>query len=229
MQTLKILSLCASLFAPGADSDPHGRSLHLQTPEGFSVAYEACITVANEALDTRGDPFVALAAVYHTTNMSPKRARKSRVHRYIRLEWSCPATGRWLRSSCSPFTLSPKHMRVLLNQTIEENAWQEDRVEDYPEMLCRFLNPRGVCTSKYRRKARRVERLATRFAAMYRRTHNYFVWYSPFRPKPTQTERWRERRRQDRERERQYELDLRRHPEVRIEIQPHAPPVKDGR
>ena len=95
MQTLKILSLCASLFAPGPDSDPHGRSLHLNTPEGFNVAYEACITVVNEALDVRVDPFVALAAVYNTTSMSPKRARKSRVHRHIRLEWSCSATGRW--------------------------------------------------------------------------------------------------------------------------------------
>jgi len=226
MQTLKILSLCASLFAPGPDTDPHGRNLHLRTLEGFTVAHTACITTAQEAIKVGVDPFVALAAVYKTTTMSPKRARKSRVHRHIRLEWNCPATGRWLRSSCSPFMLTPLHMRSLLNQTIQESSWDEDRQEDYPEMLCRLLNPRGVCTSKYRREARRVERLATRFAAMYRRTHDYFVWYNPFRPKPTPSERWRDRRRQDREREHQYELDLRRHPEIRVDIHPQTPPVK---
>ena len=149
MQTLKILSLCASLFAPGPDSDPHGRSLHLKTPEGFTVAHDACITTAKEAIKVGVDPFVALAVVYNTTSMSPKRARKSRVHRHIRLEWSCPATGRWLRSSCSPFMLTPMHMRTLLNKTIEESPWEEDRTEDYSEMLCRFLSPRGVCTVSY--------------------------------------------------------------------------------
>ena len=225
MQSLKILSLCASLFAPGPNTDPHGRSLHLKTPEGFNVAHEACITTTKESLKVGVDPFVALAAVYNTTSMSPKRARKSRIHRHIRLEWACPATGRWLRSSCSPFMLSPMHMRSLLNKTIEESSWDEDRTEDYSEMLCRFLSPRGVCTSKYRRSARRVERLATRFAAMYRRTHKHFAWHNPFGPKPTQTERWRHRRSKERYREHQYELELRRHPEIRVEIRPQAPPV----
>ena len=231
MQTLKILSLCASLFSPGLDSDPHGRSLHLQTPEGFNTAYQACITTARESINHGVDPFVALAAVYYTTRMSPKQARKSRVHRHIRLEWECPGTGRWLRSSCSPFILSPIHMRTLLNQTVEDSPWEEDRMEDYTGALCRFLSPRGNCTSKYRRKARRVARLATRFAAVYRRTHTYFVWQNPFGPKPTPTERWRKRHRQDREREHQYELNLRNHPELRLEIQPDLPrgnpPVQD--
>lgn len=173
---IKVLSLCAALFAPESSGvDPHGRSLHLQTPVGFDISYDVCLTTVRQAQKYNIDPFVAVALMYQTTKMSPEVAKKSKVHHKIQHQYGCDDhDGKFIKSSCSPFMLSNIYLAYLLH---EEG-------QGYKDALCSFLSLNDKCTRKTRRQAKIVENMARRFADVYSRTHTSFIWNNPFLPKP---------------------------------------------
>ena len=114
---IKVLSLCAALFAPESSGQaPHGRSLHLKTHEDFDVAYEACIATAKQARKHRVDPFVSIALAYKETRMSLKYSKRSKAYHDIQHLFGCTEhKEKFIRESCSPFMLTPMYLSDLLN------------------------------------------------------------------------------------------------------------------
>ena len=180
MQTLQIISLCTALFSPGIDSPLEESRLRMTTPVRATVAHEACVTTARQAVIQGVDPFVSIAAVYYTTRMDSKSTRKSRLYRRMRTIWDCPGLSRYSEGKCDPFVLAPKQLRSHLLSTAEEDAWITSPGVDYSRAVCKFLNSRGNCASGYIRPASRVRELATKFAEAYAQNHPDFKWDNPY-------------------------------------------------
>ena len=202
---IKTLSLCAALFAPGPNSDPHGRSMHLKADVEFNKAYTACITTVKQASRYRIDPFVMLAATYRTTKMSLKTATRRKAQKRILSLYGCEGTEEYVRGTCSPFIVGSQHFAKLLNETIEQSSRQRFRRPDYRKALCRFLSSNGRCTKRSLKEAKIIENMAGRFVDMYARTHTGFAWRSPFAPKATEEELLDEQYRQEERELRQWD------------------------
>jgi len=186
---IKILSLCAALFAPESTGlDPHGRSLHLKLYADFNATYGACITTANQAQKYGIDPFVAISLAYETTGMSMDRAGKSPFYKTILNKFGCDRHGQFTKSSCSSFMIAPARLADLLKEKSDG---------DYSDAVCRFLSTDDKCRRKNKNKIERIKNMSRRFADCYSRTHTYFTWRDPFQREPERSPRHlRQHRRQ---------------------------------
>lgn len=180
---IKVLSLCAALFAPESTGlDPHGRALHLKIYEDFDATYGACIATAKQASKYGVDPFVAISLAYETNGMSLKRASKSVFYKAILNKFGCDRHGQFTKSSCSSFMIAPARLADLL---------KEKSNEDYSDAVCRFLSSDDKCRKKNKKRVERIKNMAKRFADCYSRTHTYFTWKDPFQRKREQLEHHR--------------------------------------